>query len=345
MDKSESRKENRNGQKRRFDPKLLKKGLRCDLDQYGRLKGRSENGDEGIKGWNEWRTENLEEDIWLEGADLYCKHLKGADLAFAYLKEANLSWANLKGGRFYRAHLEAARLTRSHLEGVNLSFAHLEGAQLINTHLEGSDFRGSIVDGLTLFWECFVDPKTDLRGVGLESCRMDEGTRYLLEYNNRRMNWEEWYPKHPFLRWPSWLFWLISDYGLSTARIIAIFFGAAFIFANIYYHWGRIAPPGIVDNVFVDRSGVGVSWWLVPLRALYFSIITMTLGFSDMYTNAHSIWGHILITIQALLGYVLLGALVTLFAVLFTAGGPAGKFADEKKEEATEGTEKHRENR
>jgi hypothetical protein len=49
-----------------------------------------------------------------------------------------------------------------------------------------------------------------------------------------------------------------------------------------------------------------------------------------MYANAQSIWGHILLTIQVILGYVLLGALVTRFAVLFTAGGPAGKFTDEK---------------
>jgi len=45
------------------------------------------------------------------------------------------------------------------------------------------------------------------------------------------------------------------------------------------------------------------------------------------------------------LSIVILGALVTRFAVLFTAGGPAGKFADEKKEKATESTERHRENR
>ncbi len=32
--------------------------------------------------------------------------------------------------------------------------------------------------------------------------------------------------------------------------------------------------------------------------------------------------------LQVILGYVLLGALVTRFAVLFTAGGPAGKFSD-----------------
>jgi len=55
-----------------------------------------------------------------------------------------------------------------------------------------------------------------------------------------------------------------------------------------------------------------------------------TLGFGDMYANAQSIWGHILLTFQVILGYVLLGALVTRFAVLFTAGGPAGKFADEQ---------------
>jgi len=35
-------------------------------------------------------------------------------------------------------------------------------------------------------------------------------------------------------------------------------------------------------------------------------------------------------SIQKILGFVLLGALVTRFAVLFTAGGPTGRFADEK---------------
>ena len=40
-----------------------------------------------------------------------------------------------------------------------------------------------------------------------------------------------------------------------------------------------------------------------------------------------------MLTIQVVLGYILLGALVTRFALLFTAGGPAGEFADEKEEE------------
>jgi len=54
-----------------------------------------------------------------------------------------------------------------------------------------------------------------------------------------------------------------------------------------------------------------------------------TLGFGDMHANCQSFWGHLLLTVRVILGYVLLGALITRFAVLFTAGGPAGKFADE----------------
>jgi hypothetical protein len=92
--------------------------------------------------------------------------------------------------------------------------------------------------------------------------------------------------------------------------------------------------PGIVSNLFVlEDSQQAVSRWLVPLRSVYFSIVTMTtLGFDDMYASAHSLFRgiacHILLAFQVTLGYVLLGALVTRFAVLFTAGGPAGKFAD-----------------
>ncbi len=56
-----------------------------------------------------------------------------------------------------------------------------------------------------------------------------------------------------------------------------------------------------------------------------------TLGFGDLHAHAWSLPGHILLTFQVLLGYVLLGALVTRFAVLFGAGGPAGKFTPRTK--------------
>ena len=275
-------------------------------------------------------------ETYMEGADLSNCHLEDAALVQCHLEDASLSSAYLSGADFRRAHLDHANLCYTHLEDANLKYAHLERAFLVKAHLENANFEQAIVDASTLFWACHVDRGTNFRGVGLDSVRIDTGTKQLLEYNTRRMNWELWYPKqHWLLRGLVRQFWQISDYGLSTQQILTIFFKLVIFFAAIYYVWGSIDYylrdikdyPGIVSNLFVDRHGVMVGWWLVPLRTLYFSIVTMTtLGFGDIYANAHSFWGHILLSVQVILGYVLLGALVTRFAVLFTAGGPAGKF-------------------
>ena len=73
------------------------------------------------------------------------------------------------------------------------------------------------------------------------------------------------------------------------------------------------------------------------VHALYFSVVTMTtLGFGDMAANPDNWQGQVLLMLQVILGYVLLGALVTRFAVLFRAGGPAGKFAPIKTKEKGE---------
>ncbi len=278
-------------------------------------------------------------ETYLEGADLSNCHLEDAALVQCHLEDASLSSAYLSGANFKRAHLDHANLCYTHLEDANLKYAHLERAFLVKAHLQNSNFEQAIVDGSTLFWECRVDRKTNFRGVSLDSARIDTGTKQLLEYNTRRMNWEQWYEKHPRLRLPVKAFWQISDYGLSTNQIIIIFFKLVILFAAVYYVWGSIDfyfrdikdYPGIVSNLFVDRHDVMVVWWLVPLRTLYFSIVTMTtLGFGDIYASAQSFWGHILLSIQVILGYVLLGALVTRFAVLFTAGGPAASFHSEK---------------
>jgi hypothetical protein len=189
-----------------------------------------------------------------------------------------------------------------------------------------------------LFVECELDRKTDFRRVGLDSARIGPATKQLLEYNARRTNWESWYEEHWLLQWPVKLFWSFSDYGISTWRIIGWFFLLALAFASIYANCACWWPPGIVSNLDVEPH---LPLWhyflLVLLRPVYFSIVTMTtLGFGDMHANETSIWGHVLLTFQVILGYVLLGALVTRFAVLFSAGGPAGKFSPTKTKETEE---------
>ena len=393
---------------RRYDLELLKKGLRCDLDQYEMLKRCSDNND--MTEWNQWRKENPDKIIDFRGVDFSGWYLQGVDFGFdkplenqscimkVFLSNANFDNANLRSANFQFSHVEEARFNEAHLENAKLMFAHFDNAFLmgvhlddaclqcaelrganicnsrlkksnfIDSHLEGSKFNNACLVGAkfqmahvsetTSFCYCEISRETDFREVGLESIRIDPSTKQLLEYNIRRKNWEDWYKykdwqsecknkRHVIIRVLMWfikLFWSLSDYGRSTLRIIGWFFGLAFLFAFVYYSWGCIDYyrlsnkdyPGIVSNLFVlEDSKQAVSGWLVPLRAFYFSIVTMTtLGLGDMYANAHSlfrgIFGHILLAFQVTLGYVLLGALVTRFAVLFTAGGPAGKFADDQ---------------
>jgi uncharacterized protein YjbI with pentapeptide repeats len=257
----------------------------------------------------------------LQDAIFYKASLREADLRLAHLEDAILWEAHFEGANLNYAHVERGKLDQIHMEKVGLEEAHLEGAVLYEAYMEGANWRMAIVDGSTLIWECKVDSDTDFRGVGLDSARIDSGTKQLLEYNIRQMNWEGWYKGHHLLRWPVWLFWLISDYGLRTWRVIATFFGLAIVFGVVYWLWPSCV---MVNNVVGDIRG----FW----HALYFSVVTMTtLGFGDIAANPDSWGGQTLLMLQVILGYVLLGALVTRFAVLFTAGGPAGTFSKEKK--------------
>ena len=299
--------------------------------------------------WNQWRQEHPHEEIRLQEADLLHAHLENAELQYAHLKNANLRGAHLENTALWGANLENAKLRFANLENSHLYNANLEnaefmetnllGARLCNAKLQNADFSRAIVDGKTLIWRCKLDRKTKFEGVALGNMRIYPKKKQLLEYNVRRLNWKEWYNEHWLLQWPVKLFWSFSDYGISTWRIIGWFFLLALAFAAIYANCACWWPPGIVNNLDVEpHLPLWHYFFLVLLRPVYFSIVTMTtLGFGDMHANEASIWGHVLLTFQVILGYVLLGALVTRFAVLFTAGGPAGTFSPRKTKEITEG--------
>ena len=273
----------------------------------------------------------------LEGARLNESHLERANLEGAHLERADLWGAHLEGAELRHVRLEGARLWQAHLEGATFEEAHLGGANLGGAHLEGANFAQAEVNGKTLIAGCIVSRHTYFGTVGLDAARVEPGLKQLLEYNIRWRRWQEWFNKGPrplraLKRTVVAPFWWTSDYGRSTLRIIATFAVLALAFAIIYYAWALVWPPGVVTSL-LEGPGGPIPRWLVPIRALYFSVVTMTtLGFGDMHADALSFWGHVLLMLQVLSGYVLLGALVTRFAVLFTAGGPSARLAEEEGE-------------
>jgi uncharacterized protein YjbI with pentapeptide repeats len=337
-------------------------GQYCIIEQYRMLMRCSQTKD--IAEWNKWREGNPNVDVVLQGvalievhlrnASLWDAHLEGgylsghledADLSYAHLEDTILEDSHLEDAFLDGTHLERASLSFTHLEdaylgqadlkSADLSWAHLEGVTLGWTHLEGTNCRFAIVNHETVIDTEFVDQDTDFTGVGLESVRILPGLRQLLEYNIRRKQWKAWYKDHPVLKWIAKPFWWVSDYGRSSLRILAVFFALSFLFTLVYVASGLSHPSRcfVADLFAVDRQdnpvpGLDHFTPLLFLRGLYFSVVTMTtLGFGDMHANPASIWGHVLLMFQVLLGYFILGALITRLSILFTAGGPSARFA------------------
>ncbi|UCE49173.1 MAG: pentapeptide repeat-containing protein, partial [Phycisphaerales bacterium] len=300
---------------RRYDPELLKKRLRCDLDQYEMLKRCSDK--KNMTEWNEWRKNSPSVEILLEGANLVSRVATEEEISarsntfevVIYLTGTRIivNRLHLKRVNLSEAYLSNARLLGVDLEGADLTSAHLENADFSGARLIGTKLKRASVNENTLLWECGVGTNVDIRGVSLDSVRIYPATKQLLEYNLRRMNWEAWYK---YRKWQDnederniviqglmlfvRLFWSFSDYGLSTWRIILWFFGLAFGFALVYWLW----PSSVMVNGTIgDIRGL----W----HALYFSVVTMTtLGFADIAANPDSWLGQTLLMIQVFLGYV-----------------------------------------
>jgi len=337
-----------------FNPAAV--GMHCNIEQYRMLQRCSDN--QSMTEWNQWRRKHRGEAVWLCGADLngfhlneahlHRSHLEGASLLGASLRSAFLANAHLCGAALVLAHLEGAQLLHSHLDGADLTGAYLkdagldssrftdavlkgtdlrdaraaivdlEGARLEGARLERADFTAAIVNGRTMIWNCLPDRKTDFTGVGLDGACVEPGLKQLLKANIREKRWREWCANGT--RWHRNVtarvvraFWWISDYGRSTSRILFTFFILAFAFGGLYHVW-----PNLVET----SRGVGgiTNFW----HALYFSVVTMTtLGFGDIHANPASWLGQTVLMAQVILGYVLLGALVTRFAILFSGEGPA----------------------
>ena len=179
--------------------------------------------------WNEWRKKNPKSDVLLEGANLRKCYLKGVYLNWGLNKDKEGGLEDFRG----EVHLENSCLRDAHLESAYLKGAHLEGVEMVDTYLQDAVLEMAIVDGSTLLWGCKISPKTNFQCVGLDAARVDPWMKPLLEYNIRRSNWDWWYKDHAKLKWLVQPFWLMSDYGRSTGRILTTFFGLAIVFATV----------------------------------------------------------------------------------------------------------------
>jgi uncharacterized protein YjbI with pentapeptide repeats len=241
----------------------------------------------------------------LENAILWDAILENAILTGANLKDADLINANLKDADLINANLENAILLHTNLKNADLWNTNLNSTALWNAHLENAKFFG-----------VSINKNTDFRTYSFEKAFYYSGLKESLEYCNRRLNWHDCYKKqNKIIEFIVQCFWEFSNYGRSTGRIIGSFLGFSIYFAIIYW-----LNPDLINNLEKHEF----------IKSLYFSIITMTtLGFGDMSANPQSEISQIIVMFHVIIGYVILGALITRLSILFNSDGPAFPLEEE----------------
>ncbi len=265
-------------------------------------------------------------------AKLQGTYFMNAEFQGAFLIGAKFQGAIFMGGQFQGAHLKNAKfngafMRETKLQGTDLSFADFEKANLSDANLKGSDLRFAEFYGTDLrsanLSEAYVknvkyDKDTKYRGIRVETCygsmafkRHAQDQDYLEElHENKRSTIKN--KKDENKKFDFWLFFwrTTSDYGRSWKQWTALSIIISMIFGFIFMIMG--CPDG--TNIFVITSGKEYNAFFSPF---YYSVVTFTtLGFGDIVPRYWYI--ELLVTIEVIFGYIMLGGLISIFASKMT---------------------------
>lgn len=261
-----------------------------------------------------------------------------ADLRYAVMNTANIHQADFISCDLSQSSLVGASIVDSNFYDCRFYNADLSSSEWQQSDLSHSNFERSKVDGATLIWDCYYDVQTLFSGVGLSGCRIEPVLASALAYNNRRHWWLKWYQQqlsvsqNPLVRAIKYIktsivkaFWWMTDYGSSTTRLLLVFLLNILIFTGIYLMFP--------DMINLDITATNDHLLLNFLNIIYFCVVTMTsVGFGDIHASSSHPVSLIIISIQAVLGYILLGAFLVRVGILFQGEFPAPKSNPKRRE-------------
>lgn len=252
----------------------------------------------------------------LTGACLRGAHLRGCDASRAGFGRADLSGAELDGAVLDGASLTEARClamtaVATSFQGARLRGADLEEADLSRADLRGVDLEDAAVKG-ALFRRADLR-EARLRGVreythadwvGADTRHADFNGAYLLRREVIDQNYLDEFKNQSRGNAVLHAVWkATSDCGRSVSRWAAWTALIAVIWAGIYSQ----LPIAYGDN----------ETFLSPL---YFSVVTLTtLGYGDALPT--TVGGQIAVMCQVVLGYFMLGGLLSIFATKMGSRG------------------------
>ena len=272
----------------------------------------------------------------LDGADFSGANLVGADLSLSRLYGANLTNCNLTATNFQGAHLMDADLSLSNANGADFRNAFLMGTRIENSSLSSVKFnRWAVYRGIRLSGsygsQLFMRFAHDQSFI--EEFRGQSSARPLIKVSGKAHFLRQCFAHvkiFPSIRrqnpkkYMSWIIYLIWSTMSDCGRSFFLWFSWSVFFAMIFgaAYAGYPAPDWLPDPLAhflidiapsIDAQGRDAT----AFTPYYFSFVTFTtLGFGDVLPN--NLAGEIWLTLEVVLGYIMLGGLISIFATKVT---------------------------
>ncbi|MFH1467936.1 MAG: pentapeptide repeat-containing protein [Pseudomonadota bacterium] len=250
----------------------------------------------------------------LENAELIGASLRGARLERCNAQKVGFGRCDLRGASLFDADLSGAVLTGADLTGVDARAVKLDGARIRDAKLVGADLTGAVLTRVDLGstrLDRAVLRDADLRGaqlrdvggyasadwVGVDFRDVCFNGAYLLRRFALDQNFlAEFRAESPMHEALYRLWWVTSDCGRSFVRWGLWTLCLAAVFAGLY-------------SVLELDAGAHET----VLTPLYFSVVTLTtLGYGDVLPASG--WAQCVAMVEVILGYVMLGGLLSIFA-------------------------------
>jgi hypothetical protein len=285
------------------------------------------------------------------GAILYQAKLDGAEFLGATFRDANLSectaiksgfgMTDLTGANFFHATLEdstfvdaqicradfrAAKMARCRLLEADLSRTDFSQADLTDADLCETDIFGANFRQTTLRAGQLRDARnyTKADWIGADIRDMDFTGAYLLRRHIIDENYlYEFRHQSKVTRVVYFVWKWTSDCGRSMMRWGVFLALNAFFFGSIYWGMDAWMPPGgegssHLMGIKPVEGDPGLPGGFLPY--LYYSVVTFTtLGFGDV--SPVSVAGQVVLIIHIAIGYLGLGALLSILATKFASRG------------------------
>jgi uncharacterized protein YjbI with pentapeptide repeats len=250
----------------------------------------------------------------LEGAELVGASLEGANMERCSAPKVGFGHCKLRGASLFDADFSGATLTGADLSEVDARALKLDGARIREAKLEGADLTGAVMTRVDL-GDTRIDNAilrdADLRGaqlrnlggyasadwVGVDFRDVCFNGAYLLRRFALDQNFLAEFRAESSMHEVLYrVWWVTSDCGRSFLRWGLWTIALAVVFAAIY------------TQVELDPGAYGSA-----LTPLYYSVVTLTtLGYGDVLPASG--WAQAVAMVEVILGYVMLGGLLSIFA-------------------------------